>query len=115
MGGGHNGLVAAFLFPDRRPELYQASPANVSVAGVPLPKIGAPLSVAAMVFLVYDAIAYPPLAIGSVKNWWQVPVYMIVVAAIAVIIFYGACFMRSRPGSPLGRDVDLIYRELPPE
>ena len=28
--------VAAFVFPSRRPDLYQASPANVSFGGIPV-------------------------------------------------------------------------------
>src|SRR5207248_4019970 len=31
--------IAAFVFPDRRPDLYDSSPANVSVGGIPLLKI----------------------------------------------------------------------------
>src|SRR5579859_743290 len=53
--------VAAFTYPDRRPDLYQASPANVRWGGVPVLKIVAPLSFAVMVFLVYDVLKYPGL------------------------------------------------------
>src|SRR5204863_22741 len=54
--------IAAFLFPDRRPDLYEASPANISVGGIPLLKIVSPLSFLAMAFLVYDTLKYPALA-----------------------------------------------------
>ena len=57
--------VAAFIFPSRRPDLYQASPANVKVGGIPVLRIVAPLSILVMAFLVYCVVAYPPLALGS--------------------------------------------------
>src|SRR5258708_8170220 len=36
---------APFTFPERRPDLYQASPANIKLGGIPGLKILAPLSV----------------------------------------------------------------------
>src|SRR4029079_3749356 len=36
--------IAAFVFPDRRPDLYNSSPANVRGGGIPLLKIVAALS-----------------------------------------------------------------------
>src|SRR4029077_6384990 len=44
--------LAAFPFPDRRADLYQASPANVRWGGIPVLKIVAPLSFLVMAFLV---------------------------------------------------------------
>lgn len=103
--------VAAFTFPDRRPDLYRASPANIKVAGVPVLKIVAPLSVAVMGFLVFDTLAYPALAIGTASHWWYVPGFMAAVAAFGLAVFYIAKFVRRRQGM----DLDLVYRELPPE
>ena len=51
--------LAAFVFPERRPDLYQASPANVKFAGIPVLYIVAPLSALVMLFLVYLTFAYP--------------------------------------------------------
>lgn len=103
--------VAAFVFPERRPELYQASPANLSLFGIPLLKIVAPLSFAVMAFLVAVCIAYPPLAIGTFSHWWYVPGFMAAVAAFGLLVYYIARFVRGRQGI----NIDLVYRELPPE
>ena len=45
--------VAAFVFPSRRPDLYQASPANMKFAGIPVLYIVAPLSILVMAFLTW--------------------------------------------------------------
>jgi APA family basic amino acid/polyamine antiporter len=103
--------VAAFVFDQRRPDLYQASPANVKVGGIPVLKIVAPLSAVVMLFLVYAVLQYPPLALGDSKNAWWVPAFMGGIVVIGLAIFYGAKFIRRSQGI----DIDLVYRELPPE
>ncbi len=103
--------IAAFVFPDRRRELYEASPANVSVAGIPLLKIVAPLSFAVMCFLVFETLKYPALAIGTSAHWWYVPVFMGATAAFGLAVYYVARLVRRDQGI----DVDLVYQELPPD
>jgi amino acid transporter len=104
--------IAAFLFPDRRPDLYESSPANISVAGIPLLKIVSPLSFLAMCFLVYDTLKYPLLALsGDSSHRWYVPAFMLATAAFGLLIYYGARFWRREQDI----DVDLVYRELPPD
>ena len=103
--------IAAFTFPERRPELYQASPANMTLWGIPVLKIVAPLSFAVMAFLVADSLAYPPLAIGTFSHWWYVPGFMAAVAAFGLIVFYVSKYVRARQGI----DITLVYKELPPE
>ena len=58
--------VAALVFPSRRPDLYQASPANVTFAGIPVLYIVAPLSILVMALpdLVH-ASPIPALALGG--------------------------------------------------
>jgi APA family basic amino acid/polyamine antiporter len=51
--------IAAIMFPSRRPDLYQASPANIRFAGIPVLYIVAPLSILVMLFLVYLTVTYP--------------------------------------------------------
>ena len=59
------------LFPTRRPDLYQASPANVKFLGIPVLYIVAPLSILVMLFLTWCTLAYPALALGgNTDNWW---------------------------------------------
>ena len=103
--------VAAFLFASRRPDLYQASPANVKFLGIPVLKIVAPLSALVVLFLVYAVLAYPPLALGSSANAWWVPAFLLGIVVIGLGIFYGARAVRRSQGI----DIDLVYRELPPE
>ncbi len=105
--------IAALLFPRRRPDLYQASPANVTVAGIPVLYIVAPLSILVMLFLTWCTLAFPALALSGDfnKNWWQVPAFMGMIVVIGLVIFYGAKFIRRSQGV----DIDLVYRELPPE
>jgi amino acid transporter len=104
--------VAAFIFPDRRPDLYAASPANVSVGGIPVLKIVAPLSILVMLFLVWLTLAFPALALaGNAGNAWQVPAFMLMIIVVGLVVYYGARMLRRNQGI----DVDLVYRELPPE
>jgi amino acid transporter len=104
--------IAAILFPSRRPDLYQASPANVRFAGIPVLYIVAPLSIAVMLFLVYLTVNYPALALaGNPDNLWQIPAFMGMIVVIGLVLYYGAKMVRSSQGV----DVDLVYRELPPE
>jgi basic amino acid/polyamine antiporter, APA family len=103
--------VAAFTFPERRPDLYQSSPANIKLGGIPVLKIVAPLSFLVMAFLVYDLFKYPALAIGTTSHWWYVPVFMGATAAFGLVVYYVAKYVRRSQGV----NVDLVYRELPPE
>jgi amino acid transporter len=103
--------VAAFVFPDRRPDLYRASPANVTWLGIPVLKIVAPLSFLVMTFLVYLTLEYPALAIGTSDHWWYVPAFMGGVTVFGLAVYYIAKYVRRAQGI----NVDLVYKELPPE
>jgi APA family basic amino acid/polyamine antiporter len=104
--------IAAIAFPSRRPDLYQASPANVRFAGMPVLYIVAPLSILVMLFLVYLTVKYPLLALaGKPENLWQIPAFMGMIVVIGLVLYYVAKMVRRSQGI----DVDLVYRELPPE
>jgi hypothetical protein len=104
--------IAAIAFPSRRPDLYQASPANVRFLGMPLLYLVAPLSIAVMLFLVYLTVTYPALALaGNKDNLWQIPAFMGMIVVIGLVLYYVARMVRRSQGI----DVDLVYRELPPE
>jgi APA family basic amino acid/polyamine antiporter len=104
--------IAAIMFPGRRPDLYQASPANVRFAGIPVLYIVAPLSIAVMLFLVYLTVTYPALALaGNPDNLWQIPAFMGMIVVVGLVLYYGARMVRRSQGI----DIDLVYRELPPE
>jgi basic amino acid/polyamine antiporter, APA family len=104
--------VAAFVFPDRRPDLYQASPANIKWAGIPVLKIVSVLSILVMIFLTWLTVAYPALALfGDSKNVWWIPAFMGGIVVFGLVVYYAAKAIRRGQGI----DVDLVYRELPPE
>jgi APA family basic amino acid/polyamine antiporter len=105
--------VAALAFPSRRPDLYKASPANVRVLGIPVLYIVAPLSILVMAFLTWCTLAFPDLALAGDfnGNWWQVPAFMGMIVVVGLVVFYGAKFIRRGQGI----DIDLVYKELPPE
>jgi APA family basic amino acid/polyamine antiporter len=103
--------VAAVVFPSRRPDLYQASPANVKFLGVPLLYWVAPLSVLVMAFLTWCTLAYPALAIGTTDNYWWVPAFMLMIVVVGLVVYFVAKYWRRSQGI----DVDLVYKELPPE
>jgi len=102
---------AALAFPSRRPDLYQASPANLNWGSVPVLRIVAPLSILVMAFLVFAVLKYPALAIGVPAHWWYVPAFMGATAAFGLLVYYVAKYARRSQGI----DVDLVYSELPPE
>jgi hypothetical protein len=64
-----------------------------------------------MAFLVYCVVAYPPLAIGSTDNLWWVPVFIGGIIVIGLAVYGIAKVVRRSQGI----DIDLVYRELPPE
>ncbi len=80
------------MFPSRRPDLYKASPANVSSFGIPVLYIVAPLSILVMLFLTWCTLAYPALALGGDfnDNWWQIPAFMGMIVVVGLVVFYGA-------------------------
>ncbi len=104
--------VAALAFPSRRPDLYQSSPANVRFLGIPVLYIVAPLAILVMLFLTWCTVTFPALALaGDSGNLWQIPAFMGMIVVVGLVIFYVAKFIRRRQGI----DIDLVYRELPPE
>jgi basic amino acid/polyamine antiporter, APA family len=104
--------VAALVFPTRRPDLYQASPANVKFLGIPVLYIVAPLSILCMLFLVWCTVTYPALVMmGDTANIWWIPAFIGMIIVIGLVVYFGAKFIRRSQGV----DIDLVYKELPPE
>ena len=103
--------VAAFVFPNRRPDLYRSSPANIDVLGIPLLKIVAPLAILVMAFLTWATLEYPPVAIGTPAHRWWVPGYLAGIVLLGLGMYYGARRVRRREGI----DLDNVFMELPPD
>ncbi|HEV7236281.1 MAG TPA: amino acid permease [Ktedonobacteraceae bacterium] len=100
--------VAALAFPFRRPELFRNSPANISIAGIPVLSIVAVLSMAVIIGLAYIVLTYPQLGISAP---WQGLLFMLALIVIGLVIYGIARVVRANQGIQL----DLIYQELPPE
>jgi hypothetical protein len=104
--------VAAFLFPTRRRELYVGSPANLKLGGIPVLQVAAVLSFAVVAFLTWETLHYPALALsGNAGHRWYVPAFMVGIVIVGLLIYYVARAVRRSQGV----DIDLVYRELPPD
>src|SRR5579859_6596522 len=76
--------VAALAFPFRRPELYRSSPANISVAGIPVLPVVAVLSIIVMIGLTYVVLSYPQLGIIP----WQGFAFMGALVVLGLLIYF---------------------------
>ena len=103
--------LAAFVFPSRRKDLYLNSPANQKFMGVPVLRIVSPLSALVMVFLVWAVLKYPALAIGTPEHAWWVPAFIAGIVVVGLLLYYIPKMFRKSQGI----DIDLVYKELPPE
>lgn len=103
--------LAAFVFPSRRKDLYVNSPANQKFMGVPVLRIVSPLSALVMVFLVWAVLKYPALAIGTPEHAWWVPAFIAGIVVVGLLLYYIPKMVRKSQGI----DIDLVYKELPPE
>jgi len=104
--------VAAILFPIRRPDLYKASPANLSFLGIPVIQIMGVLSIIIFVGMGIISTQYPALVMGGdASNFWWIPAFFIAIIVIGALIYYVPRYLRRREGV----DIDFVYQELPPE
>ncbi|HVC42007.1 MAG: APC family permease [Candidatus Dormibacteria bacterium] len=104
--------LAAIALPRRRPDLYQASPANVKFLGVPVLYIVGVLSIAEFVGII--AIAFiNPLSVmnGNSADWWWIPAWLGGLIVGGGLLYYVPRFIRARQGVNIG----FVYKELPPE
>ena len=104
----------AFIFPWRRRELFNSSPANVRILGVPVLPVAAVLSLAVIWGLAYLVLAYPELGISGqlgLPGPWAGLIFMGALVVVGLLIYFIARAVRKAQGVNL----DLIYRELPPE
>jgi len=104
--------VAAIAFPMRRPDLYKASPANISFLGIPVLYIVGVLSIIIFVFMGFISTQYPALVMaGDPNNAWWIPAFFIIVILLGAALYYVPKYIRAREGV----DIDFVYKELPPE
>jgi hypothetical protein len=63
-------------------------------------------------FLTWETLHYPALALsGNAGHRWYVPAFMLGIVVVGLLIYYVARAVRRSQGV----DIDLVYRELPPD
>src|SRR5437870_2100565 len=101
-------VVAATILPWRRPRLYGASPvARYKVAGVPLITVA---GVVTVVFLAFNLWKWVTDATYGVNNR-QSAIYMLVLYALALVMYLIARVVRARQGI----DLTKTHAEIPVE
>jgi amino acid transporter len=104
--------LAAVALPMRRPDLYQASPANVKFLGIPLLYIVGTLSIAEFIGII--AISFiNPLSVmnGNRDDFWWIPAWLGGLIVGGALLYYVPRFIRAQQGVNIG----FVYKELPPE
>ncbi|MFZ0130274.1 MAG: amino acid permease [Candidatus Dormiibacterota bacterium] len=104
--------LAAIALPIRRPDLYQASPANVKFLGIPVLYIVGTLSILEFVGII--AISFiNPLSVmnGNRADFWWIPAWLAALIVGGALLYYVPRFIRARQGVNIG----FVYKELPPE
>ncbi|HTE03683.1 MAG TPA: hypothetical protein VK739_06060, partial [bacterium] len=101
-------VVAATILPWRRPRLYGASPvARYKVAGVPLITVA---GVVTVVFLAFNLWKWVTDATYGVNNR-QSAMYMLILYALALVMYLIARVVRARQGI----DLTKTHAEIPVE
>jgi basic amino acid/polyamine antiporter, APA family len=104
--------LAAIALPLRRPDLYQGSPANVKLLGIPVLYIVAPLSIAEFIFIIWISFQYPALVMaGNASDAWWIPAWLGGLIVGGALLYYVPRFIRAQQGVNIG----FVYKELPPE
>ncbi|MDQ3926994.1 MAG: amino acid permease, partial [Actinomycetota bacterium] len=100
--------IAAAVLPWRKPEIYNASPiANYNVLGIPLITLSAGLFI---VFLIFCLSQWITRDVYNVNNP-QSLLYMLVLYAVAIVIYVGFRLFRRYQGI----DLKMVYDEIPEE
>lgn len=102
--------IAATFFPYRKPEVFEASPFNRRIRGIPMMSIVGAISVAtatcASVILATDVNSGTSWAANRDRVW------------LVIGIFFGSFFLYQAARliqKARGIDIDLAYKEIPPE
>lgn len=102
--------VAAAVFPYRRPDLFERSPAIVRtrLGGVPLVSIAGVLQAVLFAYIIYAALDTPAFS-GPVGR--SALIFVLCVILAGPVIYFTAQWYRKRENV----DIGLMYRELPPD
>ncbi len=101
-------VVAATILPWRRPRLYEGSPmARYKVAGVPLLTVAGVVTVAFLAFNLWKWITDVTYGVNNRQS----AIYMLILYALALVIYLIARVVRARQGIDLAK----IHAEIPVE
>ena len=104
--------VAAIALPLRRPDLYQASPANIKFLGIPVLYIVGTLSIAEFIGIIAISFINPASVMnGNRDDWWWIPAWLIALIVGGALLYYVPRLIRAQQGVNIG----FVYKELPPE
>ena len=99
--------VAGLILPFRRKELFEKSPANYRVAGIPVISIFSLGGIIYLVYTIYLFLIDSVVAANTTSN--EIAIVGIIVSGF--VYFYAARAYQKRQGI----DVDLAYKEVPIE
>ncbi len=104
--------IAAILLPYTKPDLYRASPiAKYKVFGIPLITFAGVIFGGFLVYLLYQWLFDPHKLYGiGLANTSSV-IFLLVLYGLALGIYYGFKFYRSRQGI----NIKNVYKEIPAE
>ncbi len=102
--------VAAAVFPYRRRELFEGSPGDVRVLGMPLMSIAGVAGTLGLIAMIVILISDPSSGTNWDANRWQVYSAGIIIAVSAALYAIAAAVRRRQ-----GIDIAASYRGLPPE
>jgi len=98
--------VAAAVLPWRKPEIYSASPiARYNVFGIPLVTISAVAFAIFLLFCLYEWISRDVYFVNNARSL----IYMLVLYAIALVMYVGFRLLRRAQGM----DLKMVYDEIP--
>jgi len=104
--------LAAIALPIRRPDLYQASPANVNFLGIPVLYIVGTMSIVEFVAIIFIAFQFPALVMaGNPADSWWIWAWLGGLIVGGGLLYYIPKFIRAGQGINIG----FVYKELPPE
>jgi Amino acid permease. len=99
--------LAATLFPFIKKELFESSPINKRIGGIPLMSLAGIGTMFYSVLIIYLELSNSVFSANTPSAIYTV----IALVAALFLIFYLARYVRSRSGFPL----DLAFKEIPPE
>ena len=99
--------ITAIVFPFRRKDIYEPSPAKINLGPAPLISIAGVISLAFFVMLAYLLVSNPIYGANTPSVAAFVIIIFLIGAPIYIISYY---YHRSK-----GLDISLVFKEIPPE